>query len=75
MTIWRQIEPQEQQQEQSDAITNPTQQETAQKDEGMPTGIQEQVPEGDDLENVEFTKPENFPVKFWDENDGPDVEG
>ena len=68
-------ETQEQQPEQNNSVTNPTQQEAPQKDEGMPTGIQEQVPEGDDLDNVEFVKPDNFPGKFWDENDGPDVEG
>jgi CheY-like chemotaxis protein len=30
--------------------------------------------EGEDLENVEFEKPENFPDKFWHEKEGPNYE-
>jgi hypothetical protein len=44
-------------------------------DDGMPTGKQEDIYDGEDLENLEFTRPETFPEKFWDEKDGPDVEG
>jgi len=44
-------------------------------DDGMSTGKQEEVLDGEDLENLEFTKPDTFPEKFWDEKDGPDVEG
>ena len=44
-------------------------------DDGMSTGKQEEVLEGEDLENLEFVRPDTFPEKFWDEKDGPDVEG
>lgn len=44
-------------------------------EDGMPTGKQEDIYDGEDLENLEFTKPETFPEKFWHEKDGPDVEG
>jgi|TARA_A100001388_G_C28766772_1_gene501207 hypothetical protein len=45
------------------------------QDEGMATKSADQVVEGEDLENVEFERPDYFPEKFWDKKDGPDVEG
>ena len=45
------------------------------QDEGMATKSADQVVEGEDLENVEFERPDYFPEKFWNKKDGPDVEG
>ena len=50
-------------------------QEETTQDEGMATKPGDQVVEGEDLDNVEFERPDYFPEKFWDKKDGPDVEG
>ena len=44
------------------------------KDEGMATASPEQIVEGEDLEGVEYERPDDFPTKFWDEKEGPDIE-
>jgi len=44
------------------------------KDEGMATASPEQIVEGEDLEGVENERPDDFPTKFWDEKEGPDIE-
>jgi hypothetical protein len=31
--------------------------------------------EGEDLDNVEYERPDYFPQNFWTEDDGPDIEG
>ena len=31
--------------------------------------------EGEDIDNVEYERPEYFPQNFWSEDDGPDIEG
>lgn len=31
--------------------------------------------EGEDVDNVEYERPEYFPQNFWSEDDGPDIEG
>jgi len=43
-------------------------------DEGMATANPSDVVEGEDLEGVEYERPDDFPVKFWDEKEGPDIE-
>ena len=45
------------------------------QDEGMATANPGDVVEGEDIEGVEYERPDEFPTKFWDEKDGPDVEG
>ena len=62
--------------QETNPIENPTQQPQVEevKDQGMPTGITETLPDTDE-ENVEFEKPDNYPGKFWDKDEGPDVEG
>lgn len=44
------------------------------KDEGMATANPEDTVEGEDLEGVEYERPDNFPKKFWDDEKGPDIE-
>jgi hypothetical protein len=44
------------------------------KDEGMATANPEDTVEGEDLEGVEYERPDDFPTKFWDEKEGPDIE-
>lgn len=44
------------------------------KDEGMATANPEDIVEGEDLEGVEYERPDEFPTKFWDEKEGPDIE-
>tara|TARA_X000001382_G_scaffold101686_1_gene76367 strand:+ start:105 stop:860 length:756 start_codon:yes stop_codon:yes gene_type:complete len=44
------------------------------KDEGMATANPEDTVEGEDLESVEYERPDNFPKKFWDDEKGPDIE-
>jgi len=44
------------------------------KDEGMATANPEDTVEGEDIEGVEYEKPDDFPTKFWDEKKGPDIE-
>ena len=43
-------------------------------DEGMATTTAEDTVQGEDLEGVEYERPDDFPVKFWDEKEGPDIE-
>ena len=43
-------------------------------DEGMATANPSDVVEGEDLEGLEYERPDDFPVKFWDEKEGPDIE-
>jgi hypothetical protein len=43
-------------------------------DEGMATASVEDTVEGEDLEGVEYERPDDFPTKFWDEKEGPDIE-
>lgn len=43
-------------------------------DEGMATATAEDTVEGEDLEGVEYERPDDFPTKFWDEKEGPDIE-
>ena len=31
--------------------------------------------EGEEIDNVEFARPDYYPEQFWDETEGPDVEG
>jgi len=47
-------------------------QEETTQDEGMATKPGDQVVEGEDLDNVQFEKPEHWQDKFWDEKEGPD---
>ena len=44
------------------------------KDEGMATANPSDVVEGEDIEGVEYERPDDFPTKFWDEKEGPDIE-
>jgi len=43
------------------------------KDEGMATASEDNLIEGEDLANVEYERPANFPEKFWTP-EGPDIE-
>ena len=47
-------------------------QEETTQDEGMATKPGDQVVEGEDLDNVQFEKPEHWQDKFWDDKEGPD---
>ena len=44
------------------------------QDEGMATANPSDVVEGEDIEGVEYERPDEFPTKFWDEKEGPDIE-
>ncbi len=44
------------------------------QDEGMATANPSDVVEGEDIEGVEYERPDNFPKKFWDDKEGPDIE-
>lgn len=44
------------------------------QDEGMVTANPGDVVEGEDIEGVEYERPDEFPTKFWDEKEGPDIE-
>ena len=46
--------------------------ETTGEDEGMETKPGDQVVEGEDLDNVQFEKPDHWQDKFWDDKEGPD---
>lgn len=48
--------------------------EEEQKDEGMPTQPLEGNEETIDFEDEEYERPYDFPAKFWDDKEGPDIE-
>jgi hypothetical protein len=68
-------QPQEQVEESKGLMSEAEKESEEVVEDGMPTGKKEELFDGDDLENLEFVKPDTFPNKFWDEKDGPDVEG